>query len=285
VRGRRKQKNKKSDDKQNNGRGRRGKQKPTDSSSSSKFSTRVAVATGLASPTTIEDIGGFAKWILHFCTAAALMPAGLVAGRAASSYCTERPSLIPMLALRTGRSPGLLITSELRGLSAGDAWGNVGDADPRAVSAKDVPRWVVLGSASRERELGLTGTAGARGDGGLGARALVETGRAPCGRMTRPNVSCTVVTSVLGSEMSVRTGEVCTGEVCSMAGRGGCGRARTRRSGWGRAVLVVLGGPGGTAFCGSVPTSFSSNCKEVGHVHTEFWRKGNDKLDVQRSHQ
>lgn len=67
--------------------------KLTASSSSSKFSTSVGVDTGFGSATAVEDDGGFAKCILHFCIVAFPLPAESSTFRDDSSYCTDMPSL------------------------------------------------------------------------------------------------------------------------------------------------------------------------------------------------
>jgi hypothetical protein len=106
----------------------------------------VAVVTGFGSATAIADDGGFAKWILHFCTVTLLAVPDR--GRDESSYCTDRPSLIPGLELRDKmRVPpgeprrGLPERSNWNGRNAGDDRGScVGDEEGSRVSTKGAPR-------------------------------------------------------------------------------------------------------------------------------------------------
>ncbi len=232
-------------------------QTPTVSSSSSRFCTRVAVGTGFGSATTVVDDGGFAKWIFHFCTVTAAVPAVPDRGRAlSSSYCTDRPSLIPGLELRDRMRgapgeprEGLPDRSTWNGRNAG------GDDDDDDASS----------CASRK------GATRARG-GAAGYWAWVRVSMSVvevcedsawevCGgslleaaRITRPNVSCMIVTSVLGSETAVCVGEAIAVVVMVLCwamaeGCGSCGE---------RTVLVGLRGPD-WLFCASVLASLSSN--------------------------
>lgn len=202
----------------------------TVSSSSSSLSASKGVGTGLTAIASAVD-GGFAKWSLHFLTIL-LGPAPDTLDPGTSSYCTERPSLIPGLALSAnmcaelfGRPKGLLITSA--------------SCSGTRVSTK--------GSAEESVCEPLAALVGA------------VRGR---GRVVRPGVSSITVTSVTGSEMSVRADDEPSG---AETVRWVDDVARKSR-GW-RTVLLgatVVDGPG-TALDVSL-VALSSNCAEEGFL-------------------
>ena len=238
-------------------------QTPTVSSSSSRFCIRVAIGTGFGSATTVVDEGGFAKWIFHFCTVTAAVPAVPDRGRALSSYCTDRPSLIPGLELRDRMRgapgeprEGLPDRSTWSGRNAGGGGGGGDDDDDDASSC-----------ASRK------GATRARG-GAAGYWAWVRVSMSvvevcednawevcagsllEASRITRPNVSCMTVTSVLGSETAVCVGEAIAVVVMALcwAMAEACGSCACGE----RTVLVGLRETG-WLFCASVLAPFSSN--------------------------
>jgi len=127
----------------------------------------VAVVTGFGSATAIADDGGFAKWILHFCTVTLLAIPDR--GRDDSSYCTDRPSLIliPGLELRDKmRVPpgeprtGLPERSNWSGRNTcGDRGSCGGDEEGSRVSTKGAPRAcgeVAVPWSSRVRVLSIS---------------------------------------------------------------------------------------------------------------------------------
>ena len=175
------------------------------------------------------------------------------------SYCTDRPSLIPGLELRDRMrgAPG----EPREGLPDRSTWsgrnpggGGDGDDDDDASSC-----------ASRK------GATRARG-GAAGYWAWVRVSMSvvevcedsawevcagsllEAARITRPNVSCMTVTSVLGSETAVCVGEAIAVVVMALCWAmaeacGSCGE---------RTVLVGLCEPG-WPFCASVLAPLSSN--------------------------
>jgi hypothetical protein len=215
-------------------------QKLTVSPSSSSFSASAAVDTGLMAIAS-APVGGFAKWSLHFFPVL-LGPALDEPDPGASSYCTERPSLIPGLALRANTCATLVrrrMGLPFAGANAG------GDVAVRA-STKGSPS-VAGGSSARRGDSMVVADSGWEM-----LPTLVGTVRER-ERIARPGVSSITVTSVTGSEMSVRTEEEPPGAdttrwvVVWVSAR--------------RTVLLaaVVDGPG-SGLCVSLRMDLSSNC-------------------------
>jgi hypothetical protein len=179
----------------------------------------------------VEDFGGFAKCILHFCcTIFAVSPATALVpnGGGVISYCTDRPSLVLGLVLRD-KMRAVLPGGKRTGLPVGSAeskrcvGGVRGTEDDAAVvsraSTKGAPR--DRGAVSWERLRTSTTVAELCVDWGWlealrRSLVVVVVVEAACGgewtpgRMMRPKESWTIVSSVLGSEVAVCVGDVCS---------------------------------------------------------------------------
>ena len=151
----------------------RQKKKLTVSSSSSSFSASMAVDTGVIAIASAAD-GGFAKCSLHFLTVLLGPAAPDTLGPGTSSYCTERPSLMPGLALSAN--------------TCAEPLGRRMGLPPPFASTR--------GSTSVAEESTWEPTP-----------TLVDAVRGRAPRTARPGVSSITVTSVTGSEMSVRADE------------------------------------------------------------------------------
>lgn len=207
-------------------------------------------------------VGGFAKCNLHFFTVLLGAPPD-GPGPRASSYCTERPSLMPGLALRAktcatlaGRRRGLPFAIALDTFVRtavdkvkGEAAGVV------RASTKASPSIARVSGARRGDSMVVAGVSGDSGWETLTALVGTVPERE---RIARPGVSSVTVTSVTGSERSVRADEEPSG-------------ADTARwTVWvrvlgpceGRTVLLatVIDGPG-SGFC--VSPRVSLNCGEM----------------------
>lgn len=214
---------------------KRKRKKLTVSSSSSSFSASKAVGTGLTAIASAVD-GGFAKWSLHFLTIL-LGPAPETLDPGTSSYCTERPSLIPGLALSA--STCAMLVGRRKGLPFASA------------SCSGAEEWVCET---------------------LPTRVGAVRGRA---RVVRPVVSSITVTSVTGSEMSVRADEPSGAETMRRVAR--------ESRGWRTALLgaVVDDGPG-SAVCVSL-VALSSNCRGFISSRATRGRRLDVPLDPRRA--
>ena len=177
----------------------------------------------------VEDFGGFAICILHFCTTFAVSPATVLVPRDPNrggviSYCTDRPSLVLGLvprdkmrvAVPAENRMGLPVESAESKRCVGGVRGTKDNAAGFSrASTKGGPR--DRGAGSWERLRTSTTVPEVCVDEGWeasrGSLVVVVVEGVACGwewttgRVTRPKESWTIVTSDLGSEMVVCVGE------------------------------------------------------------------------------